>query len=161
MRQVLYTKLFIVMGIAWIFECVHHLVHSDHHHCGHAGLELIFRLIGCLNLLRGSLIFFIFVCKDSILDKVCSKYLLKCLDRVCIIYPLYYCYIPSIGRTVATAGFSPPRGATAATTSSRPGLNSGPTFILKCMIDILGSLIYSLRVLLCTLVSVLCLGCLG
>ena len=71
MRQVLYTKLFIVMGIAWIFECVHHLVHSDHQHCGHTGLELIFRLIGCLNLLRGSLIFFIFVCKDSILDKVC------------------------------------------------------------------------------------------
>ena len=70
-RQVLYTKLFIVMGIAWIFECVHHLVHSDHRHCGHTGLELIFRLIGCLNLLRGSLIFFIFVCKDSILDKVC------------------------------------------------------------------------------------------
>ena len=70
-RQVLYTKLFIVMGIAWIFECVHHLVHSDHQHCGHTGLELIFRLIGCLNLLRGSLIFFIFVCKDSILDKVC------------------------------------------------------------------------------------------
>ena len=84
MRQVLYTKLFIVMGIAWIFECVHHLVHSDHHHCGHAGLELIFRLIGCLNLLRGSLIFFIFVCKDSILDKVSSKYLLIYLDRVCI-----------------------------------------------------------------------------
>ena len=84
MRQVLYTKLFIVMGIAWIFECVHHLVHSDHHHCGHAGLELIFRLIGCLNLLRGSLIFFIFVCKDSILDKVCSKYLLIYLDRVSI-----------------------------------------------------------------------------
>ena len=84
MRQVLYTKLFIVMGIAWIFECVHHLVHSDHHHCGHAGLELIFRLIGCLNLLRGSLIFFIFVCKDSILDKVCYKYLLKYLDRVSI-----------------------------------------------------------------------------
>ena len=82
MRQVLYTKLFIVMGIAWIFECVHHLVHSDHHHCGHAGLELIFRLIGCLNLLRGSLIFFIFVCKDSILDKVSSKYLLIYLDRV-------------------------------------------------------------------------------
>ena len=35
------------------------------------------------------------------------------------IYSLY-CYIPSIGRTVATAGFSPPRGATAANTSSRP-----------------------------------------
>ena len=161
MRQVLYTKLFIVMGIAWIFECVHHLVHSDHHHCGHAGLELIFRLIGCLNLLRGSLIFFIFVCKDSILDKVSSKYLLKYLDRVDI-YPLDNVISPQLDAlSPQQASLLPVVRQQQIQALDQIGSNSGPTFILKCMIDILGSLINSLSVLLCTLVSVLCLGCLG
>ena len=76
-QMVLYTKLFIVMGISWTFECVHHLVHSDHTHTQtrcYDYVELFFRLMGCLNLLRGSLIFFIFVCKDSILDKVLQKH---------------------------------------------------------------------------------------
>ena len=72
-QMVLYSKLFIVMGIAWIFECVHYVIHSDHthsqEHC-YDTLELILRAISCFNLLRGSLIFFIFVCKDSILEKV-------------------------------------------------------------------------------------------
>ena len=72
-QLVLYSKLFIVMGIAWIFECFHYLLHSDHTHTEelcYDTTELLLRIIGCLNLLRGSLIFFIFVCKDSILDKV-------------------------------------------------------------------------------------------
>ena len=72
-QMVLYSKLFIVMGIAWIFECVHYLIHSDHTHTEelcYDTLELILRAISCFNLLRGSLIFFIFVCKDSILAKV-------------------------------------------------------------------------------------------
>ena len=76
-QLVLYTKLFIVMGISWTFECLHHLVHSDHTHTQtrcYDYVELFFRLMGCLNLLRGSLIFFIFVCKDSILDKVLHKH---------------------------------------------------------------------------------------
>ena len=59
------------MGILWIFECVHHLVHGDHRNmeCG-SYTELFLRVIGCINLLRGCLIFFIFVCKDSIRYKV-------------------------------------------------------------------------------------------
>ena len=32
--------------------------------------EFVLSIIGCINLLRGCLIFAIFVCKDSILDKV-------------------------------------------------------------------------------------------
>ena len=72
-QMVLYSKLFVVMGIAWIFECVHYVIHSDHthteEHC-YDTIELVLRAISCFNLLRGSLIFFIFVCKDSILDKV-------------------------------------------------------------------------------------------
>ena len=72
-QMVLYSKLFVVMGIAWIFEYVHYVIHSDHthtqQHC-YDTLEIVLRAISCFNLLRGSLIFFIFVCKDSILDKV-------------------------------------------------------------------------------------------
>lgn len=87
-QLVLYSKLFIVMGIAWIFECVHYLLHSDHTHTQelcYDTTELILRIIGCLNLLRGSLIFFIFVCKDSILDKV-----------ACTICPLSSSLRPSV-----------------------------------------------------------------
>ena len=71
MLQMLYTKLFIVMGIMWIFECIHYLVHGDHRNmeCV-SSTEFVLRIVGCFNLLRGCLIFFIFVCKDSILDKV-------------------------------------------------------------------------------------------
>ena len=69
--QLLFTKLFIVMGIPWIVECVHHVVHGDHNNMECPSYtEIIFRVIGCLNLLRGCLIFFIFVCKDSIRYKV-------------------------------------------------------------------------------------------
>ena len=69
--QVLFGKLFTVMGVLWIFECVHYLVHGDHRNMDcDSYTELFHRIIGCINLLRGFLIFFIFVCKESIRDKV-------------------------------------------------------------------------------------------
>ena len=69
--QVLYSKLFTVMGILWIFECIHYLLHDDHRNMEClTTTEFVFRIIGCINLLRGCLIFFIFVCKDSTRDKV-------------------------------------------------------------------------------------------
>ena len=159
MRQVLYTKLFIVMGIAWIFECVHHLVHSDHHHCGHAGLELIFRLIGCLNLLRGSLIFFIFVCKDSILDKVSSKYLLKYLDRVDI-YPLDNVISPQLD------ALSPQRASLLPVVRQQQIQALDPDRV-KFWTDVHFKVydryfgIFDQQFESAALVSVLCLGCLG
>ena len=68
------------MGILWIFECLHYLQHEDHEgdHEDSAGAnfnclsfsELLFRAFGVINLARGVLIFYIFVCKDSILSKV-------------------------------------------------------------------------------------------
>ena len=75
----MYGKLFIVMGILWIFEILHYLLHGDHEDGGWPGLdgpdclsplELFFRALGVINLARGALIFYIFVCKDSILSKV-------------------------------------------------------------------------------------------
>ena len=69
--QILYSKLFIVMGIPWIFECTHYFAHGNHElaECL-STTEFVLRTIGCINLLRGCLIFFIFVCKESTLDKV-------------------------------------------------------------------------------------------
>ena len=59
------------MGILWIFECIHYLLHGDHRNMEClSSTEFILRAIGCINLLRGCLIFFIFVMKNSTLDKV-------------------------------------------------------------------------------------------
>lgn len=70
-QLVLYIKLFTVMGILWIFESVHYLVHGDHRNMECVFYtEFVLRIIGCVNLLRGCLIFFIFVCKNSIKEKV-------------------------------------------------------------------------------------------
>ena len=67
----LYSKLFIVLGILWVFECVHYLAHGHHRDMECVSItEFFLRIIGCVNLLRGCLIFAIFVCKDSILEKV-------------------------------------------------------------------------------------------
>jgi len=70
-QLLLYSKLFTVMGILWIFECIHYLLHGDHRNmeCV-SSTEFILRTIGCINLLRGCLIFFIFVMKDSTLEKI-------------------------------------------------------------------------------------------
>ena len=71
--QCLYGKLFTVMGILWIFEILHFLLHGDHEEEEKDCLsptELFFRALGVINLARGVLIFYIFVCKDSILSKV-------------------------------------------------------------------------------------------
>ena len=82
--QILFTKLFVVMGLLW----VHYLLHSHHQttECLSSS-EFILRAIGCVNLLRGCLIFFIFVCKESTLDKVPTT-----------ILPQSYSPAPQMGR---------------------------------------------------------------
>ena len=60
------------MGLLWVAECLHFLLHGDHAHLpdclGYTELGL--RLLGCLNLGRGSLIAAIFVWKDSTRNRV-------------------------------------------------------------------------------------------
>ena len=69
----LFSKLFIVMGVLWVFECLHYLLHGDHKDIDcDSYTELGLRIIGCINLLRGFLIFLIFVCKRSTMEKVIS-----------------------------------------------------------------------------------------
>ena len=61
-----------MLGVLWIFESVHYFYHGDHstiEDCQDLQ-ELFFRIIGCINLARGFLIFLIFVCKESTLKKL-------------------------------------------------------------------------------------------
>lgn len=74
----IYIKLCLVLGIPWIFECLHYLIHWNHEHlvvvlpesyCASA-TEIFFRICGGLNISRGVFIFIIFVCKWTIWDKL-------------------------------------------------------------------------------------------
>eukprot|EP00092_Neocalanus_flemingeri_P019461 GFUD01021082.1.p1 GENE.GFUD01021082.1~~GFUD01021082.1.p1 ORF type:complete len:989 (+),score=143.59 GFUD01021082.1:2-2968(+) len=70
---VLYGRMFLVLGIPWIFESIHYLAHGNHEHmqnsCSSNG-EIFFRFISILNLCRGVFLFFIFVCKKPIWKNV-------------------------------------------------------------------------------------------
>ena len=62
-----------MMGVPWIFECVHYLLHGNHEDPSLNCLstqEMIFRAFDVVNLGRGLLIFYIFVCKKAILSKL-------------------------------------------------------------------------------------------
>ena len=61
-----------VLGLGWIFESLHHLIHPDHNDtsvCNSAS-EIFFRIVDVFNLSRGVLIFIIFVCKESVFEKL-------------------------------------------------------------------------------------------
>jgi len=74
----LFTKLFFILGILWTFSCLHYLIHNhqtqDHHNCDqeefNTSLEIFFRIIDCLNLLRGLFFFLIFTCKKKVLGQL-------------------------------------------------------------------------------------------
>ena len=69
----MYGKLFSILGILWTFSFLHYLIHGDHNDsCQEysTSLEIFFRMIDGLNLLRGFFMFFIFVCKKSVWSKV-------------------------------------------------------------------------------------------
>merc|ERR1719186_2553692 len=70
-QLVLYTKLFLVMGVLWICETIHYYVHSCHDdNSSITPTEIFFRIIDAINLLRGFIFFLIFVCKADILKKL-------------------------------------------------------------------------------------------
>ena len=71
--QILYGKLFFILGILWTFSFLHYLIHGDHSNsCEdyNTFLEIFFRIIDSLNILRGFFLFLIFVCKKSVLKKM-------------------------------------------------------------------------------------------
>ena len=67
--QALCLRLFVVMGISWIFEIIHFVLH-DNHPDSQIALEIVMKVIGSLNLSRGIFLFFIFLCKRRIVLRV-------------------------------------------------------------------------------------------
>ncbi|CAL8122825.1 unnamed protein product [Orchesella dallaii] len=63
----LFSKLFLLMGITWIFEFVSFLVFG-------ANSNIITIIGDLINILQPVLVFIIFVCKRDILESVCQKY---------------------------------------------------------------------------------------
>ena len=68
-QMVLFTKLFLIMGITWLSECIHIELHGDHSDMVHCNfyLEVFLRILGGLNMIRGFFIFLVFICKPKIL----------------------------------------------------------------------------------------------
>ena len=68
-------RLFIVMGISWIFEIFDFLIRDNHTDVGELEkhqlvVEIAMKMIGSLNLSRGIFLFFIFLCKRRIVVRV-------------------------------------------------------------------------------------------
>ena len=61
--------MFLALGLPWIFENIHYSLHRNHEHaedCIKSPTEILFRLLSILYYSRGTLLFFIFVCKRSV-----------------------------------------------------------------------------------------------
>ena len=71
--QALYMKLFFVLGILWGCEGIHAIIHNDQE-CQNSSLEVFFRAIDSLNILRGFFIFLIFICKRTVWTKITRYY---------------------------------------------------------------------------------------
>ena len=64
--QALCLRLFVVMGISWIFEIFHFLISDNQEDVGELEkhqlvVEIVMKMIGSLNLSRGIFLFFIFL----------------------------------------------------------------------------------------------------
>ena len=66
--QVLYAKLFLVLGLTWSFEPLSELLRSQGM-CGQVCSNIAVG-VNAVNLLRGVAMFVIFVCKRSCLEKI-------------------------------------------------------------------------------------------
>ena len=64
--QVLYTKLFFVLGLLWSFEGIHAVLIRDGPDFENTFLHYFFLSVDILNLLRGVFMFLIFVCKKTV-----------------------------------------------------------------------------------------------
>ena len=64
----MYGKMFLVLGIPWVFEGIHFFSHQRYQHGCHPGgfAETFFRIISVFNFSRGIFLFLIFVCKRTV-----------------------------------------------------------------------------------------------
>lgn len=79
-RFILNLKLFIVMGLSWIFE-ITATIFDKHHH--------LWMVTDFVNLMQGVLIFFIFVCKRKVLMAFQKKLGKLFINRI-VSYMLYF-----------------------------------------------------------------------
>ena len=72
-------KLFFVLGILWGCESIHAIIHNNEtEKCPLSYMEIFFRAIDSLNLLRGFFLFLIFICKKTVWNKITRYYKQKC-----------------------------------------------------------------------------------
>ena len=80
--QALYTKLFMVLGILWVCESFHSIIHDGGRECKRGSLiGIFFTVIDCFNSLRGLFMFLIFICKKSVWVQMKLYYASKRQDR--------------------------------------------------------------------------------
>ena len=74
-QLVLFTKLFLIMGLSWLSECIHIELHGDHTNMKNCNfyVEVFLRILGGLNMIRGFFIFLVFICKPKIWNLVKKK----------------------------------------------------------------------------------------
>ena len=68
--------MFLIMGLPWVFEIIHHFVHGNHTNtspCASNFVEVFFRITSAFNLLRGLFLFIVFPCKWSIWQKLSAR----------------------------------------------------------------------------------------
>ena len=69
--QILYLKIFLILGVLWIIESIHYIIHN---HYGapcvsFKSINFFFRIIDSCNMLRGFFLFIIFICKKNVWKK--------------------------------------------------------------------------------------------
>ena len=80
--QALYTKLFMVLGILWVCESFHSIIHDGGKDCKWgSSIEIFFTVIDCFNSLRGLFMFLIFICKESVWIQMKRYHASKRQDR--------------------------------------------------------------------------------
>jgi hypothetical protein len=69
--------MFLIMGLPWMFESFHHLLHGNHSgessSCSNDFGEIIFRISSAFNILRGVFLFIIFPCKPAVLQQLKTR----------------------------------------------------------------------------------------
>ena len=75
-QLVLFTKLFLIMGLSWFSECIHIELHGDHTNMKNCNfyVEVFLRILGGLNMIRGFFIFLVFICKPKIWNLVQKRH---------------------------------------------------------------------------------------
>ena len=88
--QVLFAKLFLIVGLPWLLESIHYLVFSKEtqiveavksNSCKNDALEIVFRVGSGYNLLRGLFLLLIFGCKKEMWQRIKKRVGIKSESR--------------------------------------------------------------------------------